>query len=750
MKFSNLLIILSFSFLSVINAQDEVLSPIGNNAALRKYEVQTKASLAFNNIVITTDTLSLPFIDDFSTPTLPARDFSNFQFTDSSLYASGSCVIDGDFTLFIDSFSTVQTYVYFYDTLTDLVDSIVTASLQFEFYNGPNCFPIPSTTASYYPQVYSYSFDSVTGARLDSILLPVDTSFQYAEIYFALLGSDTKWVDNYAFQNTTFPINPPTIGVATLDGLNEFGRPYNNTVVNPVGYADIVTSKPIDLSAYHNDSAVFISFFIQATGIGDVPNIQDSLVLEFKNEYENLWVKVWGINIEDVVSNDFKQYYVALRDTNLIAGPRYFYPNFQFRFRNIASLSGNNDHWHIDYIRLDRNRALVEQDTVIRDVAFLYDFPNSLSKYSMLPWSQFQAGADSFAAEIEIPIRDNGQINGVSAGSFPISVLVTDSLDSDTIFQLSGLNFNPTAEIKIQPFSPISDFVKPNFDGDSICMNSGMGMYPTARNLIFSNDTIFSQICFDKVMAYDDGSAERAYGLSGSPNEIKKFAYKFEVSHPDTLAAIQIHFSNIDEDVSNLVFSFYAWDSLEIDQPLSYENVIGTIENKKPTYINIQNGFVTFAFDTPILVTNTFYIGWAQTDTRNLQIGFDKNSTKGRVNMFTYTGSTWRASTISEQGSPMLRAVLDANFVFEAPTGITNISSVSTISVYPNPSSGVFTLMLPKDMREFQTRVFDLSGKLIHQSNNQLSIDLSEYNTGMYLLQTQMNGQIFRAKLIKN
>ena len=90
MKFSNLLIILSFSFLSVINAQDEVLSPIGNNAALRKYEVQTKASLAFNNIVITTDTLSLPFIDDFSTPTLPARDFSNFQFTDSSLYASGS------------------------------------------------------------------------------------------------------------------------------------------------------------------------------------------------------------------------------------------------------------------------------------------------------------------------------------------------------------------------------------------------------------------------------------------------------------------------------------------------------------------------------------------------------------------------------------------------------------------------------------------------------------------------------------
>jgi hypothetical protein len=750
MKFSNLLIILSFSLLSVLNAQDEVLSPIGNNAALRKFESQAKASIVYNNIVITSDTLSLPFIDDFSTPTLPARDFSSLQFTDSSLFAVGTCVLAGDFTLITDSFSSIPTFVYFYDTLTDLVDSVAAAPLQFEFYDGVNCFPNATSTSTFYPQVYHYSFDSLTGASLDSALIPVDTAFQYAEIYFALLGSDAKWVDNYAFQNTTFPINPPTIGVATLDGLNEFGRPYNNTVINPIGNADVLTSKPIDLSPYLNDSALFISFFVQAKGLGDAPNIQDSLVLEFKNEYEDLWVNVWGINIDDVTDNDFKQYYVAIRDTNLIAGPRYFYQDFQFRFRNIASLSGNNDHWNIDYIRLDRNRALVEQDTVIRDVAFLYDFPNSLSTYSMLPWSQFQAGADSFNALIEIPIRDNGQINGVSAGSFPISVLVTDSLDTDTIFQLSGLNFNPTSEIKIQVFSPISDFVKPSFEGDSICMNSSMAMFPTARNLISSNDSIFSQVCFDKVMAYDDGSAERAYGLSGSPNEIKKFAYKFEVAHPDTLAAIQVHFSNIDENVSDLVFNFYAWDSLEIDQPLSYEKVIGVIENKKPAYIDIQNGFVTFAFDTPILVTKAFYIGWAQTDTRNLQIGFDKNSTKGRANMYTFTGSTWRESSILEQGSPMMRAVLDANFVFEPPTGISSITQVQTILIYPNPSSGVFNLELPIEARDFQTTVFDLSGKLIHQSRNKTSIDLSEYNVGMYLLQTQLNGQLYRAKLIKN
>ncbi|MEZ4916285.1 MAG: hypothetical protein R2836_04800 [Chitinophagales bacterium] len=56
-------------------------------------------------------------------------------------------------------------------------------------------------------------------------------------------------------------------------------------------------------------------------------------------------------------------------------------------------------------------------------------------------------------------------------------------------------------------------------------------------------------------MAYDDGSAERAYGIDGSPNELKKFAYKFSVAHPDTLAGIQIHFTNIDQNVDDLVFN---------------------------------------------------------------------------------------------------------------------------------------------------------------------------------------------------
>ncbi|MEZ4916283.1 MAG: hypothetical protein R2836_04790 [Chitinophagales bacterium] len=55
-----------------------------------------------------------------------------------------------------------------------------------------------------------------------------------------------------------------------------------------------MTSKPIDLSGLHNDSLVYLSFFVQAEGLGDMPNINDSLVLEFKNEYEDQWINVWS------------------------------------------------------------------------------------------------------------------------------------------------------------------------------------------------------------------------------------------------------------------------------------------------------------------------------------------------------------------------------------------------------------------------------------------------------------------------
>ena len=58
-----------------------------------------------------------------------------------------------------------------------------------------------------------------------------------------------KWQDNHAFINDNMAFAPPSIGTATLDGLDPGGRPYDKTA-DPNGAfpADTLTSQLIDLS----------------------------------------------------------------------------------------------------------------------------------------------------------------------------------------------------------------------------------------------------------------------------------------------------------------------------------------------------------------------------------------------------------------------------------------------------------------------------------------------------------------------
>src|ERR1035437_8349519 len=91
------------------------------------------------------------------------------------------------------------------------------------------------------------------------------------------------WLDKDAFTNHTYPIAPPTLGVATLHGVGPSGKPYDITASAGSSFpADTLTSKPIHLNFFPYDS-VYLSFFWQAQGRGNVPDKYDSLLLQFKN-----------------------------------------------------------------------------------------------------------------------------------------------------------------------------------------------------------------------------------------------------------------------------------------------------------------------------------------------------------------------------------------------------------------------------------------------------------------------------------
>ena len=71
-------------------------------------------------------------------------------------------------------------------------------------------------------------------------------------------------------------------------------------------------------------------------------------------------------------------------------------------------LSGNFDHWHIDYIKLDA--FINPNDTIkLNDVSFVYAAPSFLKRYEQMPWTHFK---NNEAAEMNdtaaIFLRNNG------------------------------------------------------------------------------------------------------------------------------------------------------------------------------------------------------------------------------------------------------------------------------------------------------------------------------------------------------
>ena len=76
------------------------------------------------------------------------------------------------------------------------------------------------------------------------------------------------------------------------------------------------------------------------------------------------------------------------------------------------------------------------------------------------------------------------------------------------------------------------------------------------------------------------------------------------------------------------------------------------------------------------------------------------------------------------------------------------------VKVYPNPNKGAFTITLPFIEDRAVITITDVAGKSVQNrtvrdgDGNRLSFDLGSAARGMYFVEVNYNGQIFRTKLI--
>ena len=343
---------LFFFSIAFANAQEREYELSGNPLLMAKHRIQSDSKINSLNkkiIVFVKDTqsISIPFLDDFSTNKFTSYDTSDYAqnaFSDSVRY---SFKVNGSIVNTVD-YDTTASFIYNYDVTLHHLDSVANNPFTIDFYENvntpstitktinawiPNIIPVYDTLADTLKYYLQQPFITAN-LEIDSITF-VDTHTRPA-----------LWYENEVFVNSTLPLKPPTIGVATFDGLDSTGYPYNK-FIDPVGYgkADKLTSKYINLGSPINPSdRVDFSFFYQPQGRGNSPESTDSLVLEFKAPGD-AWQHVWS-HEGTILPTDssFTRVTIPLKNTP------YMYNGFQFRFRNYATLSGNLDHWHIDYV----------------------------------------------------------------------------------------------------------------------------------------------------------------------------------------------------------------------------------------------------------------------------------------------------------------------------------------------------------------------------------------------------------------
>lgn len=583
-----------------------------------------------------------------------------------------------------------------------------------------------------------------SSALTDTLNLPFFDDFSL----FTIWPDQSRWTDSLAFINFNFPINPPTVGVATFDGLDQTGNPYNNTSPSASGLCDELTSVYLDLNKdanglpYVPSDSIFLVFQYQRKGLGDAPDANDSLVLQFYSPVTSLWETVWTVSggTADTVFNKVR---ISINEND------YRQRGFRFRFRNYGSQTGNADIFNVDYISL--RKFLPPDYENIRDFAYVYQARSLLKTYSSVPWKHYSQQSQSQQQSMmdtssDLTVRNNNESN-----PFPIKVagVIKDQYGVSTpIVGGGGLNSIqvPLNENKSAPAPLLNNYYfQDPTTGDRATFTSIYEIGQTSGGIVDDypqNDTLRHFQELYNYYAYDDGSAEVAYGVSGIGAQL---AYKFEVLSDDTLRAVQMFFTQIGGNVTNSVFRLAIWTGTNAPSGLPiYEKF-----NQSPNYTDSINGFYTYKTDPLFLTAGTYYFGWIQNLSTVLNLGLDLNTEVDPSRKFFNVTGNWQNSAID--GAWMIRPVFSSTPI---DVSISEVPDLSAIKLYPNPADDLVNVMVDESlMPDITMEVLDVTGRLVMERMPlKTSFSVRDLSEGLYFVRfiSRTGEEFFTKRMIVN
>ena len=605
------------------------------------------------------------------------------------------------------------------------------------------------------------SFRTVT-ADTPRINLPFIDDFSNAGPF----PSPILWLDKQVFVNTTSSTKQPSYGVATFDGINSNGRPYD-TLNYSYGTCDSLTSTFINLATYQDNAqtaprkltiadSVYLSFFIEPKGLCYPPFAADSLVLEFKDS-TNQWntIQTFQGLPKYILGKDSLLHAFQLDSVPpfsfvkiKINNARYFSKNFQFRFYNYGRRDGAYSQWHLDYIKIAPNGKY--NTTNLDDVTFSELPPTILSKYTSMPYKHFKA---QLAAEISYSVSatfDN--LFAVAKNPTQTNAAVSTSMGTtltEPITIIDGVNI-PLSSFYTSIAKSFSIFFRDNLK--SIPDNSNFDAYTDysltiagqeARDTLqvaLVNDKVRRVTRFKNYFAYDDGSAEQQITATG---ENTQTAYQFKTNVSDTLRGVMFYFPHVFEGATGLFNLSIYKDSLATTPILTMKNLAPFYLDKKADTLQ---GFTSYGLKSPknatkdtflVLPAGNFYVSWQNVGDVHIPIGFDKNNLNNTKYLFQFKNGVWEQDSI-DRGSVMIRPIMGSSVV-QNSSQLATIEPLSDwLHVYPTPANDfIFVESVNSNTSDYQFRMINLSGAVqnISVANNQ--IEVAQLSNGFYILQVE-------------
>ncbi len=541
------------------------------------------------------------------------------------------------------------------------------------------------------------------------------------------------WRTNGVTINFTSSVNPPSLGAAMFDAVDLKGDFYAQNY-NTSTASDTLTSSPINLY-YPDDQTIYLSFFYEPKGLLDKPEPQDSLVLQFYSPTRQTWSTVWrdtGIS-QEPGNLGFKLVMINISDSNFLQ------KGFRFRFINYTSLGSSSvpslvsdcDYWFVDYIYLNRNRYA--GDTVFADVALQYPISFKLDDYTSVPYKHYEQSGLSH--NLTVKFRNNDAVNRTIDSLYVTFLNDSTAQVLDTLF-LGSYSFPPEGNYFVQ-----ANDINYRLPAVGPVVFDLKTKLVTSQNEPAENDTVTSRMYLTSFYSYDDGTSEAGYGLVGDGTYQAKVAARFYTYKTDTLRGLMVYFNKTYKQAQPHYFYIMVWENdanYGIPGKLLCEQMGAEVD-----YGHL-NSFQVYWLDTPVVVTDTFYIGWKKTDEQLMNVGLDLNNPVENYKFYNIDG-TWRKSQI--QGNLMIRPIFGTYTGFVTKVNDKVLTNLE-LKIFPNPAREYCTVSTTK---QGNIQIFNLDGHLLMSKkiSGRTSFDISNLPPGIYLIRFTSHLKSITKRLIK-